>query len=58
MLLAELLVIEELRDELARLATLEDGVTEERALDAAPTTPKGAGCALQVVVDTQLLPFS
>jgi hypothetical protein len=45
MLLAELLVIDELvatdelREELARLATLEDGATEERTLDVAPTTP-------------------
>lgn len=46
MLLAELLVIaleEEAgmdeRDELARLVTLADEATDERALDDAPTTP-------------------
>jgi len=41
-------------------AILEDDLTEEVAVDDVPpdTIPKGAGCALQVEGDTQLLPFS
>jgi hypothetical protein len=43
------------RDELVRL---DERTLEDAALEAAPTTPKGAGCALQVEAATQLLPFS
>lgn len=57
MLLAERLaeLFAELRTELGALAEV---ATEERTLDVAPTTPKGAGCARQVATATQLLPFS
>jgi hypothetical protein len=44
-------------DELAAML-LEELLLDEEGADELPTIPKGAGCALQVEGDTQLLPFS